>query len=395
MDYNRILNVLNKTNGALKRAQESGDIQEMDRLSSYLDRMKPVMGKVEGEIQAQKAMAEPPKAPVAPQESLALPVAQPKQSGDAQMAPALAGEEIRSNSATMPETAMPGDFDKLSAALAGVKTQPRFPGGTLPSQGRSTLEIPMATTPAELQMPPTLAEQQDVMSRTAEAMPVLGDIPREIAPRTGVKKYAPGEHIPKEDRAQEGFTSYNNRPKMDKPVVEDGKPQSGGFATSLGNMGKAIKTDEMVNAVNKFAADGEEKAELERIKAEIGEKPTELSFENLAIMLLMGAPRAFSKIMSDNADYRNAFRSAMADSRKGKVRSARQEKEDAFREREVKAKEDSVKNLKDYRDSGVEAKPLAEKHRDARAILTNPMSTPAQVKWAESVLELSVPEVKR
>ena len=147
-------------------------------------------------------------------------------------------------------------------------------------------------------------------------------------------------------------------------------------------MGKAIKTDEMVNAVNKFAADGEEKAELERIKAEIGEKPTELSFENLAIMLLMGAPRAFSKIMSDNADYRNAFRSAMADSRKGKARSARQAKDDQYKERDLKIKERNADSLDDYRKQSLEWKPKAADISLSKTILGNPMSSEADLKWA-------------
>ena len=434
MDINALHGFLNKTVIALKKAEEAGDMEEMDRLSSYLDRAKPVVERAKGEISNQQAAQQPP---AAPQEPLAIPkddkamASAPQGTPAAPMAPAFALTRTPAPP-PRPGAFTPDEQAQSDAYYNNWGNMPKQQG--IPSQGVSAL------TPAELQMPSLPPIGTDLTSlppgtsfpnnklEWQTQKPKMINTPKGpmAAPPGGYQNVPPpplappmfesersllpgakdGSEMtripsPKENEALKrqdihlqanktnaGKAPFKGAPAHAVPKDELAVPNAKGGGNEV--MGKAqMGETEMLGGVLSSASavvkDKEEADEIAKIKAEIGEKPESLSLENLMIMLLMGAPRAFSKIIADNKDYRDAFRSAMAESRQTKARGARQVKEDAFREREVKAKEDGVKSLDSYRKQSLAGKPTAEDEKMARTILSNPMSSADDLKWARSV----------
>lgn len=95
--------------------------------------------------------------------------------------------------------------------------------------------------------------------------------------------------------------SYPGKPK------EDGSPMEGATKDlDIANpkIGEAL--DAMIkDAEGKKASEmaAREKAVLEEVKKKYGEKPDAFTWENLAVLLLMGAPRAYNKFLSEKKDY--------------------------------------------------------------------------------------------
>ncbi len=383
VDPMKLQSFLSRTMSALKKAEEAGDMENMDRYSGYLDRSKPLVEKAVAQPQQAQNISQdptmkqdagnqqlgaPPPAPMAQpqaQPQAAPPVAMPQGSmgtpGPA-APPASAGWDTLMNklpqsgfSSPLPtpfELQMPSERTNHNAGidiLTGVK-----PKATAPNPREALNMSKMPTTALQGEKPLGMADiQPEADSLAGGALFDLTNIPeinQIMGLPTGVKqptKYAPKEKAP-------AIPGEAEPTKLGKPAL-----------------GEDQMFSSMMNAARKSVTDKEEADELARIEAEVGAKPEGLSLENLMVMLLMGAPKAFSKMMAEESDWKNAMRSAKAGSRKNKQIAARQVKEDDWREREVTSKELGAASTASLNKARIQAMPEVERQKALRAMINS------------------------
>ena len=100
------------------------------------------------------------------------------------------------------------------------------------------------------------------------------------------------------------------------------------------------KRIDMMGQVKQVAKDPFEQEFLKRVERELGKKPSFFTFETLAMLLLMGAPRAYQNFQNQKQSYATGKRDIAKEMRgeltKGKIDNYRSEKDRLDRELEAK-----------------------------------------------------------
>ncbi len=396
-DPAKVHSFLTRTVAALKKAEEAGDMEAMERYSSYLDRAKPVVERTMAQPQPQQIAASPAEQdPVMQQDPINQPVAMPpvaKQPQAQMMAPA-------GDSAIPAPWGKSGLINPNPAGMTATKPVMSPTGQAMARPGTPPSYASQLPTPFELQMPSETGQTgMDAFARIqAQPLPAahkptgadnLDAVVNRLMSTNEPKKQNSARFIeptPESAIQLPGIKNAEEAEAYSAAEAEKNKPGGPQF-------GEAGMVGSMLDAAKAAVKDKEEADELAAIEREVGDKPETLTLENLAIMLLMGAPRAFSKIMSEQEGYRTALRNAKVGRRKEKAGAAAQAKEDSFREREVKVKEDDSASRMEMNEAKILAMPAEEKNKALRALLKGGFTAEDErlKSWAAQQLGIAVP----
>lgn len=131
-----------------------------------------------------------------------------------------------------------------------------------------------------------------------------------------------------------------SKPPPEKEVKTEPAPEVPGKSLGFGADGMAKDAKGLLEKAVAVAAKDKQEAEIvSRIQKELGDEPSLFSLENLAMMLLIGAPKTYSKVVGEKQEWRRGKRDIHNQVRGEATAKERQKKTDDWREREVKANE--------------------------------------------------------
>ena len=361
-DLHRVKDFIQRTMGAIKKAQDAGDQEGVLRNTAFLDRAIPL---AERSVAQAKAQPQPGMAGPAGEQGVPLPAPQEQERKWADPMPF----DPTKLSQPLTQQIVPNKVDALPAGVA-----PK-PFSILP---QTAPVMPPAAAPAPAgggNKPLQYLGQGTIMGDAAN--------PETALPGNIVDKLVGGPIFG--GAAMRGVLQANKKPTAPKspdapasvaPALPAGAPDT--VASGQDMAGKLLQ-----GVAAEVETDVEAEA-IKRISKELGDSKGQNIGELIVTLLLMGAPRAFSMAMQRKSEYQRGVK-AIYDKIRAEIEHRKDRDANAgFRGRELASTEARTAVMKQNAD----ARPEMGENRDlqsaARAIISNP-SIPEdsqQKQWA-------------
>ena len=373
VDPNKLKDFLQRTAAALQKSMDSGDAEGTNRFSSMLDRAVPLAEKVTAPpaMPQQAASATPSQDAVIPW-GTKMPAPQEAPQFDPtakQTAPSL-GQALNTPKPA-PLLSMPGGQE---VPLGSKGTPPKQGESSFNKVGKFITELPIV--------------KQNVQLGGAMKDAATSPVGQELARRgalgvPGMAAVGAWDMMGKKEKDL-------NLPSSEVSALPPEGKEDYGLPTDNSVQPLEPEMQDVVQQVEANPYDDVEAEAIKRIKNELQGKTHPLTY--LFTLLMMGAPRTFAMIMSDQNRYSQGVRDIYNSVRADKANWARNKTSQGFREREVGANEDrALASMARAENDKLRAQ-QGEQGKDLRTIMQAPIDpNDALAQRARELMMLRLP----